>query len=61
MMDHFFPNRKEGRDAAPRGRTVPQMLAILSERERIYGPSATIDEEFIRDVEEGRRLLRNEA
>jgi len=58
LMDELFPNRAESRARLPKGRTAEQLLAILDEIERVSGPLATVDEDFARDVEEGRRLLR---
>ena len=42
-------------------RTAEEMLAILEERLRTNGSLGVIDEDFARDVEEGRRLAREGA
>jgi hypothetical protein len=58
-LDHeLFPKR--AKELPTKGRTLAESLAMLKKLEEKHG-RAVMDADFARDVEEGRRLMRQDS
>ena len=60
-LDHeLYPKRAKELPTRPKGRTLAESLAMLKQLEERHG-RAVMDADFARDVEEGRRLMRQDS
>ena len=59
-MNELCPNRSEQNAALPKGRPLSEIIEIFRKFEEKHG-RVVMDEDFARDIEEGRRLLRQDS